>query len=100
MIWNMRRRKKKVSLKWYFNPQPSIVRNYTYTAIFTSNGRKFISLNTSTSSFMGGITYGDKDLVYVLSQRRWSKEAWRTVEFEKEPTGDLLAFLQENATSL
>lgn len=49
---------------------------------------------------MGGIAYGDKDLVYVLSQRRWSEEAWRTVEFEKEPTGELLRFLQQNATPL
>lgn len=102
MIYNMRRRKKKaqMSFTWYFNPQPSIVRNYTYTAIFTSNGIKFISLNTSTSSFAGGILYGDKDLVYLLSERKWANRAYRTVVFDEAPTGELLAFLQANATPL
>lgn len=100
MIWNMRRRKKKVSLKWYFNPQPSIQKDYTYTANFTSNGRTFAVLITDISSWSGGIVYGKKDLVYVIKTRTWSDEAYRTVEFEKEPTGELLRFLQQNATPL
>lgn len=29
---------------------------------------------------------------------RWKKEAYRTITFEEEPTGDLLAFLEANAT--
>ena len=30
----------------------------------------------------------------------WKAEAYRTVEFDEEPTGELLAFLQANATLL
>lgn len=100
MIYNMRRRKKKVSLKWYFNPYPSIQKNYTYTAKFTSNGRTFDFLRTKTPSWLGGIEYGDKDLVYLTTNKTWSHEAYRMVEFEKEPTGELLTFLQANATPL
>lgn len=104
MIYNMRRRKKKVSLKWYFNSRLSILENRTYTANFTSNGRTFIKLITDTSSWPGGLAYGfygnRKDTVYITMTNTWKAEAYRTVEFDEEPTGELLAFLQENATPL
>ena len=107
MIWNMRRRKKKVSLKWYFNSQPSIIENRTYTANFTSHGNTYIALNTSTSTRAGGLAYvfnshGEdrKGTVYTITTRTWKAEEYRTVEFEKEPTGELLTFLQANATPL
>lgn len=35
-----------------------------------------------------------------MNKSRWVSEDYRTVEFDKEPTGELLAFLQENATPL
>ena len=107
MIYNMRRRKKKVSLKWYFNSQPSIIEKRTYTANFTSHGNTYIALNTSTSAWMGGLAYiytshgqDSKEVVYVATSRAWKAEEYRTVEFEKEPTGELLKFLQQNATPL
>lgn len=107
MIWNMRRRKKKVSLKWYFNSQLSIIENRTYTANFTSHGNTYIALNTSASAWMGGLAYiftlqgqDRKEVVYVTTTRSWKAEEYRTVEFEKEPTGELLTFLQANATPL
>lgn len=107
MIWNMRRRKKKVSLKWYFNSQPSIRESHTYNANFTSNERPFIALNTNTASWQGGLAYiyhvygSDKgETVYSIQAKSWKAEAYRTVEFDEAPTGDLLAFLQANATPL
>lgn len=107
MIWNMRRRKKKVSLKWYFNSQLSILENRTYTANFTSNGITFIELIINTSSWSGGLAYGfyayggnRSDIVYSNKTYTWKAEAYRTVEFDEAPTGDLLAFLQANATPL
>lgn len=107
MIYNMRRRKKKVSLKWYFNSQLSILENRTYTANFTSNERTFIALITNTSSLSGGFAYvyhaygSDRnDIVYSIKTRAWKAEAYRTVEFDEAPTGELLAFLQANATPL
>lgn len=107
MIWNMRRRKKKVSLKWYFNPQPSIRESHTYTANFTSNERPFIALNTNVVSWQGGLAYiyhvygsNKRETVYSIQAKSWKAEAYRTVEFDEAPTGDLLAFLQANATPL
>ena len=108
MIWNMRRRKKKVSLKWYFNSQLSIRENHTYTANFTSNERTFIALITDTSSWSGrGLGYvyhiygSDKrGTVYSIQTKAWKTEAYRTVEFDEAPTGDLLAFLQANGEPL
>ena len=107
MIWNMRRRKKKVSLKWYFNSQLSILESRTYTANFTSHGNTYIAINTSTSTWAGGLAYvfnshgeNRKDIVYTTAGRTWKAEEYRTVEFEKEPTGELLKFLQQSATPL
>ena len=34
--------------------------------------------------------------VYMLG--KWSSEIYRTITFEEEPAGDLLAFLEANAT--
>lgn len=39
---------------------------------------------------------GGKDQVYMMG--KWRNETDRTITFEEEPTGDLLAFLQANAT--
>lgn len=107
MIYNMRRRKKKVSLKWYFNTKLSILEDRTYTANFTAHGTTYIALKISTSLWTGGLTYvfnshgeNRNDTVYTNSTRTWEAKEYRTVEFEKEPTGDLLAFLQANATPL
>lgn len=42
--------------------------------------------------------------VYVARQQRkggkveWSNQAYRTITFDEEPTGDLLTWLQANAT--
>lgn len=99
MIYNMRRRKKKAKLKWYFNPQPSITRNRVYNVNFTSNGLRFTRFETYTYA---GIAYdGEKKVTaYLTDLRRWSDRAYRTVAFYEPPTGELLAFLQANATPL
>lgn len=42
--------------------------------------------------------------VYVAKQQKkgdkatWSNQAYRTITFDEEPTGDLLTWLQANAT--
>lgn len=107
MIWNMRRRKKKPKLKWYFNAD--------LVPITTSTIRFGVAFRSSDKSYSGmrcdPVKIGND---YVISQPRymahpfdttvynrgrgWTAEAYRTVEFEKEPTGELLRFLQKNAT--
>lgn len=101
MIWNMRRRKKKL-YKWIFNEKLGIGSTKTYYIVFYSNGEKFSSIRISR----GWVTIMDYDSVRVYSRTaneatKWPKgTAYRTVTFTEPPTGDLLAFLRENATPL
>lgn len=109
MIYNMRRRKKKVSLKWYFNAD--------LVPITTSTLRFGVAFRSADSGYSGmrcdpvqiGNEYVISKLMYMGRPfnttvrdrgRGWVNEFYRTVEFEKEPTGELLRFLQKNATPL
>ena len=109
MIYNMRRRKKKVSLKWYFSETviPITTSKISFTAAFKSAGLTFTGMQYNTTKV--GNEYVISALEYmrrpfnttVLDRGRgWGTEKYRTVEFEKEPTGELLRFLQKNATPL
>lgn len=101
MIYNMRRRKKKL-YKWIFNERLDIGSTKTYYIVFYSNGKKFSSIETSR----GWVTTMDYDSVRVYSRTdreaaKWPKgTAYRTVTFTEPPTGELLTFLQANATPL
>lgn len=116
MIWNMRKRKKKVSLTWYFNDElvnPGEWRDYFSSEIgFTDSGgthykgltAKFASLSESFRLY--AIYYrilGTREKeVYRNGGTggHWASGIYRTVTFDEEPTGDLLTFLQANATPL
>lgn len=101
MIYNMRRRKKKL-YKWIFNERLDIGSTKTYYIVFYSNGKKFSSIEISR----GWVTTMDYDSVRVYSRTdreaaKWPKgTAYRTVTFTEPPTGELLTFLQANATPL
>lgn len=109
MIWNMRRRKKKPKLKWYFNEN--------IVPITTSTVRFGVAFRSADNIYSGmrcdpvkiGNDYLTSKLMYMSHpfnttvwdrSRGWMNEFYRTVEFEKEPTGQLLIFLQQNATPL
>lgn len=104
MIWNMRRRKKKPKLKWYFNADlvPITIGNITFTAAFESAGNQFKGMEyipTIDGNTIVQLSYMSKRAVSAwVRERGWVKGAYRTVKFEKEPTGELLRFLQKNAT--
>lgn len=101
MIYNMRRRKKKL-YKWIFNEILGIGSAETYYIVFYSNGEKFSSIRIRR----GWVTIMDYDSVRVYSRTANEAEKWpkgteyRTVTFTEPPTGDLLTFLQANATPL
>lgn len=101
MIWNMRRRKKKL-YKWIFDERLEIGTTKTYSIDFYSNGERFSSIRISKSY----VTIMDYDSVRVYSRSgqgaaKWPKgTAYRTVTFTEPPTGGLLTFLQANATPL
>lgn len=109
MIWNMRRRKKKKQLTWLFSnslyyeaSEPS----KTFSATFESAGKEFYSIKLNFQSKLGLIqmqyvplqVYGAVS-VYTKFEGFKSKD-YQTVEFDEAPTGELLRFLQQNATPL
>ena len=109
MIFNRPRAKKKVSLTWYFNNTITITESLEYVAAFTlaTSDKNFTALrltkgtkqNTIQGLFQLFPGYTQKLSLYS-NTGRWSKQEYRTITFEEEPTGDLLTFLQANATPL
>lgn len=110
MIWNMRRRKKKVSLKWYFNetivPAMTSSSKKTFTTNFTSADSRYTGIQYMATLANGGLVISRLLYMYRFNMnvwergRGWVNELYRTVEFDKEPTGELLVFLRANATPL
>lgn len=107
MIYNRPRAKKKVSLTWYFNNTITITESVEYAAVFTlySSDKSFIKLRltkgTKQNTMQGiyEVFPGYTQKLSLYSNRGgWSKQEYRTITFEEEPTGDLLAFLEANAT--
>lgn len=109
MLFNEpRRRQKKVSLTWYFNDEITITKSVEYEAAFTlaTSNKNFTALKLSKGMERNTIQgiykllpagYTQKVSLYA-STSGWSKQEYRTITFEEEPTGDLLTFLQANAT--
>ena len=110
MIYNMRRRKKKVSLKWHFNetivPAMTSTSKKTFTANFKSADSRYTGMQYMAALANGGLVISQLLYMYKFNSTVWRRSGgwtngfYRTVEFEKEPTGELLAFLQANATPL
>lgn len=94
-----------VSLTWYFNQTLSIPVSTTSTTFST---RAHYEGGSKTITGIQIINRGDNpNMSYLGSgfaftawdQRRgWSDTAYRTITFDEAPSGDLLAWLQENAT--
>lgn len=96
MIFNRPRAAKKKRLTWYFNETISLSKA-TYYANFTCDGDSLTGIMIPDTSSMGYMRSSISNFA-VFQRRRWKKEAYRTITFEEEPTGDLLAFLEANAT--
>ena len=103
---------KKSNLTWYFNETISWSKSAVYVADFTCNGKRYdkIGLTYSTSpSAKLYIRYHNPGMssswvnVAELNQRsdppfQWYKEVYRTITFDAPPTGNLLTWLEANAT--
>lgn len=108
MIYNMRRRKKK-RLTWYFNAGvlPTTTSSITFRVTFKSRNKSYSTMQCDIVSIAGHFVavqlwyMNESDNTRAwLNKSSWVSEDYRTVEFDKEPTGELLAFLQANATLL
>ena len=96
---------------WQINETFTQNETIGWSVEFTSNGRNFISLGCETNLMYGYTnTSGQTELLYLTTPSNgihtWrdpntgeDTSAYRTVTFETEPTGDLLAWLQANAVA-
>ena len=91
---------------WYFNdtieePYGSIV-----DVNFTSNGAEYTRMHeTKVGNFAHQMQYenintGATRAAYNYKKSNWIKEAYRTIVLDEPATGDVLAFLEANATKL
>ena len=88
----------KSSSTWVF--YPTIVRASIDVDIkFNSNGQSCTNITCEEGDMPieTALYYNGNRIYYMLN---WVDQAYRTVTFEEEPTGDLLAFLQKNATKV
>ena len=101
-----------MSETWLINEVPTIEpltldeNIQIYNANFISNGITFKNIGLSNEMVPGkptnlaNIIYdtGLSTTTPAYNSGRWENEAYRTIEFENEPTGDLLTWLQANGT--
>ena len=93
---------------WYFNDTIGKPATDTLNVNFTSNGAAYAGIERRhVSGFfdMDTLTYlnigtGKKEPVHDYLGHKWVNEAYRTIVLDKPATGDVLAFLEANATKL
>ena len=88
-----------MSKKWYFNASPKALgkQGTSYNIGFTSGAQHFTILRNGT-------VFKEKFYLYYNDieayKSGWKQTAFRTVEFDEEPTGALLTYLEANATAI
>lgn len=98
---------KKLSLTWYLNETISWSAAATYYADFTCNGGYYDAIQLTYSAKPGATLYikyrkhGSNTSIKVAELKKrlqWLQEFYRTITFDAPPTGDLLTWLEANAT--
>ena len=102
---------KKPSRTWYLNETISWSAAATYKADFTCDGNYYDAIDltyTSRPRDKLHIRYRNHgstkwtvvaDLIRIADPPfQWNKEVYRTITFDAPPTGDLLTWLEANAT--
>ena len=80
---------------WYFNEELKSG-NATYTISFTSNSTRYSKLKISPFA-RNRLTYGN---TLVYGKNGWINQAYRTIVLDEPATGNVLAFLEANATKI
>ena len=88
---------------WYFNDTIDICMQ-AKTVNFKSNGVAYVRFMEVSNKFIDYLYYYkdnyDKTFVYNYNTSTWQNEAYRTIVLDEPATGDVLAFLEANATKL
>ena len=89
---------------WYFNDTIGYPDTDTLNVNFTSNGVAFIRMELMTSFNVDRLVYiqsdGNTALVYTYRFSSWADAGFRTIVLDDPATGDVLAFLEANATKI
>ena len=91
---------------WYFNDRIRITKTSRLFARFTSNGVAYIGfykryISMYKKQTLQYFNLEVEDLVYSNTNNNlWLNEAYRTIVLDEPATGDVLAFLEANATKL
>lgn len=83
-----------MSYKWKFKDVLKLSPTSSSYITIRSNGKVFTNINITASQLLYG-----QFIVYKASSG-WTKEAYKTIEMDDYPAGDLLQFLQSNAILL
>ena len=89
---------------WYFNDTIEYPEKSLHVT-FTSDGVTYDSMVRHHSRFYDYLGYtkssvGTSESVYNYKKSTWYKKAYRTIVLDEPATGDVLAFLEANATKL
>lgn len=83
-----------MSYKWKFKDVLTLSPTSSNYITIRSNGKVFSTINITASQLLYG-----QYIVYGASSG-WTNEAYKTIEMDNYPAGDLLQFLQSNAILL
>lgn len=83
-----------MSYKWKFKDVLTLSPTSSNYITISSNGKVFSRINITASQLLYG-----QFIVYGASSG-WTNEAYKTIEMDNYPAGDLLQFLQSNAILL
>lgn len=88
---------------WYFNDTIDTCKN-SKNVNFKSNGVAYVRFMEQYSKFFDELFYYkdqfDGKRVYDYNTSTWYNEAYRTIVLDEPATGDVLEFLEANATKL
>ena len=88
---------------WYFNDTIDICMNKK-SVNFKSNGVAYVSFMELSNKFFDELYYYKDQFnntrVYDYNTSTWDNEAYRTIVLDEPATGDVLEFLEANATKL
>ena len=90
---------------WYFNDTIGSPEGNSIVVNFTSNGVKYKKMNKVKAGKIARLYYekvtGDiSDYAYNYVASTWQNVAYRTIVLDEPATGNVLAFLEANATKL
>lgn len=89
---------------WYFNDTIGNIDIGIVSVNFTSNGTEYTRMReVKFGKFVHQMQYEGNTLVnnvYDYNTSTWTNEAYRTIVLDEPATGDVLAFLEANATKL